>query len=254
MQRTVEYIAGAGIGYRVVKTTTGPGSHLVPRPYIPDFNSVSPQSNDISDIDGSGFKTAESGSVIPSRGGSGGQDNAYDNSNGNDNRERDQLHSSQDHSGHGPSFSSSQSTAGNAFTSQTSSNSHKATGQRENNSAHGDGNSHRSTSSSSSNRGSTRYSGNKNSDYSPNNRPNAIASLGPPYITRDHFGLTGERNSDWAHYRQDSTLIKNAGDWYVGLPPGSAVRAHVQSIDLLPLGGRPPSPSDALRRDEQRSK
>lgn len=255
VQRTVEYIAGAGIGYRVVKTTTGPGSHLVPRPYIPDFKSVSPQSNDISDIDGSGFKTAESGSVIPNRG-SGGQDNAYGNSDGNVNRERDPLHSSQDHSSHGSSFSSGPSAGGSSFNSQTSSNSHKLTGQRGDNSAHGNDNSRHPTasSSSSSNRGSTRYSGNKNSDYSPNNRPNAIASLGPPYITRDHFGLTGERDHDWTNHRQDSTLIKNAGDWYVGLPPGSAVRAHVQSIDLLPLGGRPPSPSDALRRDEQRSK
>lgn len=253
VQRTVEYIAGAGIGYRVVKTTTGPGSHLVPRPFIPDFNAVSPQSNDISDIDGSGFKTAESGSVIPNRG-SGGQNNVAGNSDGNV-RERDPLHSTDDHSSHGSSnsFSSGPSATGNAFSSNSASGSHKPTGQRGGaNSAHDTDNSHRPTSSST--RGSTRYSGNKNSEYSPNNRPNAIASLGPPYITRDHFGLTDDSDNDWAHHRQDSTLIKNAGDWYVGLPPGSAVRAHVQSIDLLPLGGRPPSPSDALRRDEQRSK
>lgn len=253
VQRTVEYIAGAGIGYRVVKTTTGPGSHLVPRPFIPDFNAVSPQSNDISDIDGSGFKTAESGSVVPNRG-NGGESNVYGNSDGNVNRERDPLHSNQDHSAPGSSnsFASGANSGGNAFNSQTASNSHKPIGQRGDNSAHDTDNSHRPTSSSV--RGSTRYSGNKNSEYSPNNRPNAIASLGPPYITRDHYGLTGERDNDWSHHRQDSTLIKNAGDWYVGLPPGSAVRAHVQSIDLLPLGGRPPSPSDALRRDEQRSK
>lgn len=252
VQRTVEYIAGAGIGYRVVKTTTGPGSHLIPRPFIPDFNAVSPQSNDVSDIDGSGFKTAESGTVIPNRG-SGGQNNyLHGNSDGNVKRERDPLHSNQDHSttGSSNSFSSGPNSGGNAFNSQTSSNSYKPPGQRGDNSAHD--NSHRPTPSTI--RGSTRYSGNQNSDYSPNNRPNAIASLGPPYITRDHFDLTGERDNDWAHRRQDSTLIKNAGDWFVGLPPGSAVRAHVQSIDLLPLGGRPPSPSDALRRDEQRSK
>ncbi|XP_037040402.1 uncharacterized protein LOC119077324 isoform X2 [Bradysia coprophila] len=261
VQRTVEYIAGAGIGYRVVKTTTGPGSHLVPRPYIPDFNSVPPQSNDISDIDGSGFKTAESGSVVPNRG-SGGQNNVYDNAaaHGNrerdpaaahGNRERDPLHSSQDHPTSGSSFSSGTNSGGNAHNSPSSPNYHKTDGHHDN-SVHDTDSSHRQTSSS--NRGSTRYSGNKGSDYSPNNRPNVIASLGPPYITRDHFGLNAERNSDWSQHHQDSTLIKNTGDWYVGLPPGSAVRAHVQSIDLLPLGGRPPSPSDALRRDEQRSK
>lgn len=43
VQPTVEYIAGAGIGYQVVKATTGPCSHLVTRPFIPYFNAVSPQ-------------------------------------------------------------------------------------------------------------------------------------------------------------------------------------------------------------------
>lgn len=155
------------------------------------------------------------------------------------NRERDQLHSSKDHSSPGSSFSQNgTNSGGNAFKSQSTSNYHKQTGPHENDSVHGTDNLHRSTSSL--NRGSSRYSGNKHSEYSPNNRPNAIASLGPPYIIRDHYGLTGERG--------------NTGDWYVGLPPGSAVRAHIQSIDLLPLGGRPPSSSDALRRDKQRSK
>lgn len=268
VQRTVEYIAGAGIGYRVVKTVTGPGSHLVPRPFVPDFNVVPPQSNDVSDIDGSGFKTAESGSVLPNRR-NGGSNNAYGSSDGHVNRDRDPLHNDQGHSvptssfspnaiSGGNAFSSNAISGGNAFSSQSSSNRNKVTVQ-------GDlvrdadnrpsSPSSPSSSSSSSNRGSTRFSGDKNSDNSPNNRPNAIAAdFGPPYITRDHFGLSGERENDWSHNRQDSTLIKNTGTWYVGLPPGSAVRAHVQSIDLLPLGGRPPSPSDALRRDEQRSK
>lgn len=252
VQRTVEYIAGAGIGYRVVKTTTGPGSHLVPRPYIPDFKSVSPQSNDISDIDGSGFKTAESGSVIPNRGGSGGHNSVHDNAAAHGNRERDPLHSSPDHSSSDSSFSSGTNSGGNTYNSpSSSSNPHKTDGHHDN-SVHDPSSSRRPTATP--NRGSTRYPGNKVSDYSPNNRPNVVASLGPPYITRDHFGLNDERDSDWSQHRQDSTLIKNAGNWFVGLPPGSAVRAHVQSIDLLPLGGRPPSPSDALRRDEQRSK
>lgn len=252
----MEYIAGAGIGYRVVKTTTGPGSHLVPRPSIPDFNAVPPQSNDISDIDGSGFKAAESGSVIPNSG-SGGQNSVYGSSNSNEHRERDHLHSNQDHSNTGASNSFlSGGNAGNS-NAPTTFSPNKSPGQQQHrgNSPHHVESSHDQSSNSNrdSNRGSTRYSGNKNSDYSPNNRPNALANFGPPYITRDEFGLNNERDTDWTRNRQDSTLIKNAGDWYVGLPPGSSVRAHVQSIDLLPLGGRPPSPGDALRRDEQRS-
>ncbi|EDW31259.1 GL20693 [Drosophila persimilis] len=47
------------------------------------------------------------------------------------------------------------------------------------------------------------------------------------------------------------TVIKNVGKWYVGLPPGQSVRAHVQNIDIVPLGGRVGlSPSEALRQDE----
>lgn len=60
IQRTIQYIAGPGIGYRVVQSTTGPGTHLLPRPAVPEFNIPYPQSNDIVDNEGSGFKTSSS--------------------------------------------------------------------------------------------------------------------------------------------------------------------------------------------------
>lgn len=47
MQRTVQYIAGAGIGYRVVQTITGSGTHNLPRPTAPQFGIFSQQSNDL---------------------------------------------------------------------------------------------------------------------------------------------------------------------------------------------------------------
>lgn len=47
VQRTVQYIAGAGIGYRIVQTTTGSGTHNLPRPTAPQFGVFSPQSNDL---------------------------------------------------------------------------------------------------------------------------------------------------------------------------------------------------------------
>lgn len=47
VQRTVQYIAGAGIGYRVVQTITGSGTHNLPRPTAPQFGVFSPQSNDL---------------------------------------------------------------------------------------------------------------------------------------------------------------------------------------------------------------
>lgn len=37
VQRTTQYIAGAGIGYRVVQATTGAGTHLLPRPATVEF-------------------------------------------------------------------------------------------------------------------------------------------------------------------------------------------------------------------------
>ncbi|XP_055608911.1 uncharacterized protein LOC129756152 [Uranotaenia lowii] len=72
-----------------------------------------------------------------------------------------------------------------------------------------------------------------------------------PEVTYDRKKLEDDRKKDWRDFAKDSTIIKNVGDWYVGLAPGASVRAHIQNIDLLPYGGRAPSPSEALRRDTQ---
>uniref|UniRef100_A0A182JYI4 Uncharacterized protein n=1 Tax=Anopheles christyi TaxID=43041 RepID=A0A182JYI4_9DIPT len=74
---------------------------------------------------------------------------------------------------------------------------------------------------------------------------------GFPEVTYDQKKLEEDRKKDWRDFAKDSTIIKNVGDWYVGLAPGASVRAHIQNIDLLPYGGRAPSPGDALRRDTQ---
>ncbi|XP_055532211.1 uncharacterized protein LOC129722634 isoform X2 [Wyeomyia smithii] len=72
-----------------------------------------------------------------------------------------------------------------------------------------------------------------------------------PEVTYDRKKLEEDRKKDWREFAKDSTIIKNVGDWYVGLAPGASVRAHIQNIDLLPYGGRAPSPSEALRRETQ---
>lgn len=46
-----------------------------------------------------------------------------------------------------------------------------------------------------------------------------------------------------------STIIRNLGRDYFGVPPGVSVRAHVQSIDLYPFGSKPISPAEALEND-----
>lgn len=47
-----------------------------------------------------------------------------------------------------------------------------------------------------------------------------------------------------------TTIIKNIGKKYFGIPPGVAVRAHVQSIDLYPFGPKPISPSEAIENEQ----
>ncbi|XP_037722016.1 fibroin heavy chain [Drosophila subpulchrella] len=78
-----------------------------------------------------------------------------------------------------------------------------------------------------------------------------VASSLPPLVTANHRILEIDRDREWVQRHRDSTVIKNVGKWYVGLPPGQSVRAHVQNIDIVPLGGRIGiSPSEALRQDE----
>uniref|UniRef100_A0A1I8N2D6 Cuticle protein n=2 Tax=Musca domestica TaxID=7370 RepID=A0A1I8N2D6_MUSDO len=86
-------------------------------------------------------------------------------------------------------------------------------------------------------------------NYNPND--DDIGTALPPLITANRKILEIDRDREWVEHHRDSTVIKNVGKWYIGLPPGQSVRAHVQNIDILPLGGRRvPSPSEALRQDE----
>lgn len=55
------------------------------------------------------------------------------------------------------------------------------------------------------------------------------------------------------HQAPVEAVIKNTSNgWFYGVPPGSSLRAHIQNIDLVPTHDRALSPSEALRRDEER--
>ncbi|CRK95811.1 CLUMA_CG009263, isoform A [Clunio marinus] len=55
------------------------------------------------------------------------------------------------------------------------------------------------------------------------------------------------------HPEATNALIQNTSNgWFYGIPPGAAVRAHIQNIDLIPTHNRALSPSEALRLDEER--
>lgn len=256
VQRTVQYIAGAGIGYRIVQSTTGVNTHLAPRPAIPEFG-ISPQSNDISDDDGTGFKTAESGSIVPPTGRKPkpiqGNSNNYagDGLAGNSNGLRsNQNHVSSNELPNSTGFGNTslgpiRGGTANSFdsTRRQSNTPYRGTNRFNNNAGAGNSNSQGSSNA-------------KPNQQHGNNRDDNHAA-GPTYVSNEYDDddvVNHDRNTDWKNRGRDSTVVKNVGHSYVGLPPGTAVRAHVQSIDLLPLDGRrPPSPGDALRRDEQRA-
>lgn len=94
VQRSIQYIAGAGIGYRIVQDTTGPGSHLLPRPAVVEFGILGsgrqPGSHDTDDTkngfdnngipSGNGFGANDGTNSIDSDGSFGDRDD-FDDSN-----------------------------------------------------------------------------------------------------------------------------------------------------------------------------
>lgn len=53
-------------------------------------------------------------------------------------------------------------------------------------------------------------------------------------------------------YPGDGVVKNTSTGWFYGIPPGSALRAHIQNIDLVPTHDRALSPSEALQLDEER--
>lgn len=74
VQRSIQYIAGAGIGYRVVQDTTGPGSHLLPRPAGTEFGILYPRQPGNRGIDTNTKNGFDNNGILPNEGagGSGG--------------------------------------------------------------------------------------------------------------------------------------------------------------------------------------
>jgi Insect cuticle protein len=76
-------------------------------------------------------------------------------------------------------------------------------------------------------------------------QPHPYAPSGP-----EHYP---EQNYHHQHQAPVDAVIKNTSNgWFYGVPPGSSLRAHIQNIDLVPTHDRALSPSEALRRDEER--
>lgn len=85
----------------------------------------------------------------------------------------------------------------------------------------------------------------------PTYLPTADANSPPfppsaPVVNYHHHQIIPQR------YPVDAVIKNTSNGWFYGIPPGSAVRAHIQNIDLVPTHDRALSPSDALRLDEER--
>lgn len=96
-------------------------------------------------------------------------------------------------------------------------------------------------------------------DYGPTH--NSIQAFGPAQSPVQAFGPTHgpvqafgpTQHPPPPEYYSPVAVIKNTSNgWFYGIPPGSALRAHIQNIDLVPSHDRALSPSEALRLDEER--
>lgn len=59
---------------------------------------------------------------------------------------------------------------------------------------------------------------------------------------RPQIGISG-------HKHRGGTIFRNLGEESINFPPGASVRAHVQSIDILPFGSKTQSPSEAVEEE-----
>ncbi|XP_059216851.1 protein SPT2 homolog [Stomoxys calcitrans] len=317
VQRTVEYIAGAGIGYRVVKNRIGPSTHI--NPSVADYrlgDTSFKLANDFgtgASASGGGGSGGGSGNGVGSSGmggrqrvnqrvsntvtGNGGSTAEYDTSStGHDNGDNEITIDNELDSETGPAYNTNRpqnnmkTKPKRPYLPRNSPNGKNNLPDREpmierdasnipkrNNGRNQDSNNAMSknprgpsrrppnsfnknygpSSSGSDSEGSNNgydyarpgKGSNSNNNYNPDD--DDIGTALPPLITANRKILEIDRERDWVERHRDSTVIKNVGKWYIGLPPGQSVRAHVQNIDILPLGGRRvPSPSEALRQDE----
>ncbi|XP_037934156.1 uncharacterized protein LOC119668649 [Teleopsis dalmanni] len=287
VQRTVEYIAGAGIGYRVLKNRVGPGTHI--NPSISDFRLSDTDfklANDFGTGVGGGLSATETSSrrgggasISSNRGGTatttvtriggGSSSSGYD-VNARGGTRTDSESNTVSKSRPGSNFDASSSSSGDNFRPGSNRNrgeertgtdfgekvrtSDGGSSVRGSNVSRFGGSSGRGGTSTTSNTNLSTSSSSSSSDRSNTNNykfeEDDFGSLSP-LITANRKILEIDRERDWVEKHRDSTIIKNVGKWYIGLPAGQSVRAHVQNIDLTPLGGRRGlSPSEALRQDE----
>lgn len=84
--------------------------------------------------------------------------------------------------------------------------------------------------------------GSSSGGYGPNRKPSNAYIYPKP-----DKAFNEEPNRDYTNQVNDNRYSGSTKN-FLGLPPGFAVRAHVQSLDILPYGSKIPPPDEALQR------
>lgn len=234
VQRTTQYIAGAGIGYRIVQATTGPGTHLLPRPALVEFGILYPPGKtdraDTTNRGGNrspGNSGGNGGSGSGSAGsgfGAGGADGDDVSGNSGSFDDSNDIGSG---GGGGPGAGSDGNKPGESRPGGNRPDGGRPTGNRP------PGN---------------RPGGNRNDDGAENNGIGDDVNSGEDERFPDNNVGSARPSSKGG---RDFLIINNKGRTFFGIPPGKSARAHVQNIDLVPFGDQAAlSPSERLRLDE----
>jgi len=277
VQRTIQYIAGPNIGYKVISSKTSDRYPVYPYPFVPsinsfkdddlfDFNSestgssVKPQSG-VSDSGGSGgkgnnekhpnFSFEGSGDYDSSTEGSKGKKPPGSGSSGAGEDNRDDLWSGvYDQKTTGPTVSAKPDDFSDIFGNSPS------TGENKHEDDNNDDNYGHNV-------------GPPKGDVSesflhtrppPSNIPYANCCK---YVTSHgdaKFNVPGERRpgrkpddttqrKSYSHVRDYSSQSEET-DEFAGFPPGLPVRGHVVSLDLKPFASKIPSPGVAIEHSE----
>ncbi|CAF4901529.1 unnamed protein product [Pieris macdunnoughi] len=246
VQRTVHYIAGPGIGYRIVKNSNDPfiPSYFptLPSQYDPDFNDVTsvgasvapagfvPNDEGTDDVFKGPDGTAASGHVKPPPFPT--SDDRPDPST-SDISSSENTDSGTNSYGQAPPFNPETDNQDLSYVDEESTS---FAGPKP---TKGTGKPWRPSS----------------KPFRPTKKP--YVPLKPsqvPFNNEDEINSGEKSKPQFAvgfniHSKPGTTIIRNTGQDYFGIPPGVSVRAHVQSIDLYPFGSKPLSPSEALEHD-----
>lgn len=260
VQRTVQYIAGAGIGYRVVQTVTGSGTHNLLRPTAPQFGIYSQQSNDLPPESTYYDATSSRGFGKESGGGSGGDSFGEDHGDVNDRVNFNSGNTNNNRNNNNNNNNNRGSSRGGKTTPSYDENDIIVPSTRRPFTTRVPSDSSSSTRGPSSQRGFRRplrplFDGPDPNSIIPETiqtRPATPTPPQPPHNSYYNRRTLSQYPVNDLRPTAPPPPFKSYPDYFgvnsVDFDKAN-IRAHVQNIDLLPISPRYPSPGDALKWD-----